>query len=112
MGTSLRLFVHGLVTSNLQNWEAPFLFGNIQSLPPGNGGSREKSSTSPEGIPLGLTEPAVDDFAARIFYKELTCTPPLNCNIQPQTVTIIKVSDTFSDLSRGPDYHSRIRHFF
>jgi hypothetical protein len=36
-----------LETINIQNWEAPFLFGNIQSLK--------------------LTEPAVDDFAAQQY---------------------------------------------
>jgi hypothetical protein len=70
MGASLRLFVHGFVTSNLQNWEAPFLFGNIQSLPPRNGGSRKKRSTSHaerDGEKRSLTEGAVDDFAARCW---------------------------------------------
>jgi hypothetical protein len=38
-------YENGFAIINIRNWEAPFLFGNIQSLK--------------------LTEPAVDDFAAR-----------------------------------------------
>jgi len=38
-------YENGFAIINIRNWEAPFLFGNIQSLK--------------------LTESAVDDFAAR-----------------------------------------------
>ena len=40
-------YENALAIINIRNWEAPFLFGNIQSLK--------------------LTEPAVDDFAARCW---------------------------------------------
>jgi len=40
-------YENGFAIINIRNWEAPFLFGNIQSLK--------------------LTEPAVDDFAARCW---------------------------------------------